>query len=111
MSHRLTMRCLRTAAIWLWWRSLDRWFSAHSTRKAQDYCGPYSRPDLFYNYYVPPVACGGYGGSRGRDVSLSRGQRRRWLARRTSRINRRCRTSFCTGITAATTAITDLTPA
>ncbi len=24
---------------------------------AQDYCGPYSRPDLFYNYYVPPVGC------------------------------------------------------
>jgi hypothetical protein len=29
--------------------------------QAQDYCGPYSRPDLFYNYYVPPVACDGTG--------------------------------------------------
>lgn len=34
---------------------------APSGAKAQDYCGPHSRPDLFYNYYVPPVACGGYG--------------------------------------------------
>ena len=38
--------------------------------EAQDYCGPYSRPDLFYNYYVPPVNCGGYGGVGARVVSL-----------------------------------------
>ena len=36
-------------------------FLASDAAQAQDYCGPYSRPDLFYNYYVPPVACNGYG--------------------------------------------------
>jgi len=32
-----------------------------SEASAQDYCGPSSRPDLFYNYYVGPVPCGAYG--------------------------------------------------
>jgi hypothetical protein len=35
------------------------------TAQAQDYCGPSSRPDLFYNYYVPPVACPCTGGAVG----------------------------------------------
>lgn len=29
--------------------------------KAQDYCCPGFVPDLFYNYYVPPVACCDHG--------------------------------------------------
>ena len=36
--------------------------ASDNSARAQDYCGPCSRPDLFYNYYVPPVDCGGYGG-------------------------------------------------
>ena len=29
--------------------------------RAADYCGPGATPDLFYNYYVGPVQCGGSG--------------------------------------------------
>jgi len=60
MSRRFIMRGLRavglTAAV-----LIGSIATAGKTACAQDYCGPYSRPDLFYNYYVAPVACGGYG--------------------------------------------------
>jgi len=36
--------------------------------KAQDYCGPCSRPDLFYNYYVPDVACRCTGGANAAEL-------------------------------------------
>ena len=36
-----------------------------------DYCGPYSRPDLFYNYYVPPVPCSTYPGAVGAQLYVS----------------------------------------
>ena len=36
------------------WASLG----AIRTLSAGDYCGPSSNPNLFYNYYVPPVPCG-----------------------------------------------------
>jgi hypothetical protein len=28
-----------------------------ASHAAGDYCGPAANPDLFYNYYVPPVGC------------------------------------------------------
>ena len=31
--------------------------AAQSSRAEGDYCGPYSYPDLFHTYYVPPVGC------------------------------------------------------
>jgi hypothetical protein len=36
------------------------WLGARSA-SAQDYCSRGFSPDLFYNYYVAPVPCGGYG--------------------------------------------------
>jgi len=36
-----------------------------------DYCGPYSNPDLFYNYYAPPVACAAYPGAVGAQLYVS----------------------------------------
>ena len=35
--------------------------SATRSAKAQDYCCPGFVPDVFYNYYVPPVACCDHG--------------------------------------------------
>ncbi len=40
--------------------------SAH----AQDYCGPRSRADLFYNYYVAPYPCNCYG-AEGAELYIS----------------------------------------
>jgi hypothetical protein len=45
--------------------------AAPSARAEGDYCGPYSNPDLFYNYYVPPVACSTYPGSVGAQLYVS----------------------------------------
>lgn len=36
------------------------WLAARSA-SAQDYCSRGFRPDLFYNYYVAPVPCNGFG--------------------------------------------------
>lgn len=52
-----TMRLFALAAV----AAVGAFLGGESRAQAQDYCGPYSRPDLFYNYYVPPVACNGYG--------------------------------------------------
>jgi hypothetical protein len=61
MTHCFNLRMLRTAAIAAA-AIVGSLALGGKSAKAQDYCGPYSRPDLFYNYYVPPVNCGGYGG-------------------------------------------------
>ena len=61
MSRHLFMRTIRAAAIAAV-AFVGSLAAGGNSAKAQDYCGPYSRPDLFYNYYVPPVSCGGYGG-------------------------------------------------
>ena len=61
MSRHLFMRTIRAAAIAAV-AIVGSIVAGGNTAKAQDFCGPYSRPDLFYNYYVPPVSCGGYGG-------------------------------------------------
>ncbi len=56
MSHYFTLRFLRVvmlAAV----AFIGLLMLSGNRAQAQDYCGPYSRPDLFYNYYVPPVAC------------------------------------------------------
>ncbi len=45
--------------------------SVANARDEGDYCGPYSRPDLFYNYYVPPVACSTYPGAVGAQLYVS----------------------------------------
>ena len=37
------------------------WNACAESVQAQDYCGPSSHPDLFYNYYVAPVPCGPHG--------------------------------------------------
>jgi hypothetical protein len=42
-----------------------------TARADGDYCGPYSYPDLFYNYYVPPVACSTYPGAVGAQLYVS----------------------------------------
>jgi len=44
---------------------------AGDARAEGDYCGPYSRPDLFYNYYVPPVGCSTYPGAVGAQLYVS----------------------------------------
>ena len=45
--------------------------AANSARAQGDYCGPYSYPDLFGNYYVPPVACSTYPGAVGAQLYVS----------------------------------------
>ncbi len=67
MSCRLLMRSLRTAALAAA-AVLISLIVSHNSAKAQDYCGPCSRPDLFYNYYVPPVACPCTGGAMGAEL-------------------------------------------
>jgi hypothetical protein len=59
MSRHLTMRLLRCAALAA--VAVIGSLLGGDRACAQDYCGPYSRPDLFYNYYVPPVACDCHG--------------------------------------------------
>jgi hypothetical protein len=61
MSRRLLLRALRAAVCTALAVFASILLDAKSAQ-AQDYCGPYSRPDLFYNYYVAPVSCNGYGG-------------------------------------------------
>ena len=56
MSYHFTMRLLRIAALAAVAILGSSLVGSHRAQ-AQDYCGPYSRPDLFYNYYVPPVSC------------------------------------------------------
>ena len=56
MSYHFTMRLLRIAALAAV-AILGSLLVGSHRAQAQDYCGPYSRPDLFYNYYVPPVSC------------------------------------------------------
>ena len=56
MSYHFTMRLLRIAALAAVAIVGSSLVGSHRAQ-AQDYCGPYSRPDLFYNYYVPPVSC------------------------------------------------------
>jgi hypothetical protein len=56
MSSRLTVRLLRIvalAAVVVCGLIL----AGSRSAAAHDYCGPSSCPDLFYNYYVPPVTC------------------------------------------------------
>jgi hypothetical protein len=69
MSRRLFARVLRSAVLAVITIAGSSLFGNHSAH-AQDYCGPSSRPDLFYNYYVPPMACGGYG-AMGAEMYLS----------------------------------------
>ena len=57
---RLVMRLVRTAALAAI-AVVGSIVLGSPSAHAQDYCGPRSRADLFYNYYVPPVACNGYG--------------------------------------------------
>jgi hypothetical protein len=46
--------------------------SLSSVARAEgDYCGPYSVPDIFGNYYVPPVACSTYPGAVGAQLYVS----------------------------------------
>ena len=61
MSRHLFMRTIRAAAIAAV-AIVGSIVAGGNSAHAQDYCGPYSHPDLFYNYYVAPVSCGGYGG-------------------------------------------------
>lgn len=43
-----------------------------SAAKAEgDYCGPSSRPDLFYNYYAPAVPCAQYPGAAAAQLYVS----------------------------------------
>lgn len=60
MSRRICVRSMRLAVLAGIAVVGSIAFGASSAR-AQDYCGPSSRPDLFYNYYVPPVNCNAYG--------------------------------------------------
>jgi hypothetical protein len=56
MFKRFAMRLLPPAALLL--AVVAGWLiSGSNTAKAGDYCGPSSRPDLFYNFYVAPVPC------------------------------------------------------
>jgi hypothetical protein len=61
MNRRIIVRILRDAALTAV-AMVGSTLINHCTVQAQDYCGPCSRPDLFYNYYVPPVACCWHGG-------------------------------------------------
>src|SRR5690242_9810546 len=61
MTSRFFVRALRVAALTAA-AIVGSMLFGNNSAHAQDYCGPYSRPDLFYNYYVPPRNCGGYGG-------------------------------------------------
>ncbi len=60
MSHRFLARALRAAALAAV-AVVGSIVCCDRAAEAQDYCGPYSRPDLFYNYYVGPVPCNDYG--------------------------------------------------
>jgi hypothetical protein len=60
MTRRFTMRAERAGALSALALVGSIVFGG-SRAHAQDYCGPYSQPDLFYNYYVPGVPCNGYG--------------------------------------------------
>ena len=60
MSRHFTMRLLRGAALAAV-VVIGSLMLCDNRAQAQDYCGPASRPDLFYNYYVPPVPCSCYG--------------------------------------------------
>jgi hypothetical protein len=66
MNSHLTLRTLRVAVIAAGTVVVS--LLAGSRAHAQDYCGPYSRPDLFYNYYVPPVASSCYPGTIGAEL-------------------------------------------
>jgi hypothetical protein len=60
MSRRILMRALR-AAVFTALAVVASIVCDSKSAQAQDYCGPRSRPDLFYNYYVAPVPCNSFG--------------------------------------------------
>jgi hypothetical protein len=45
--------------------------AGQSARAEGDYCGPYSNPDLFYNYYAAPVPCSTNPGAVGAQLYVS----------------------------------------
>ena len=67
MSRRLIARIAKPAAL-MALAIVGSLVVGHNQAHAQDYCGPYSRPDLFYNYYVPPVVCPCTGGAAGAEL-------------------------------------------
>ena len=69
MSRRFLLRAVRAACFAALAVVASIVFDSNSAQ-AQDYCGPRSRADLFYNYYVAPVPCGGYG-AEGAQLYLS----------------------------------------